>query len=209
MFTWGFSAFAQLPYVSVKNTQFGVYPFWCKVMCIVYIAYMGTVVMIHVVKISFVRFAHCADSEDKLYTFCTLCLCVLFTFHIYLNTISYQVAAGQITWGWKVHNLVFVNFTFLCHFFFLNRKPLKKAKAEMPQVNKSVALLMIHFQYIYSQTSMAQTPLGPWMGSSSQWRLNMAPGWESNIANSGKSIDLLHNNCMLSVLIRIALKMRF
>ena len=29
----------------------------------------------------------------------------------------------------------------------------------------------------------------------------MAPGQE---ANSGKSIDLLHNNCMLSVLIRIA-----
>ena len=25
----------------------------------------------------------------------------------------------------------------------------------------------------------------------------MAPGREANIANSGKSIDLLHNNCML------------
>ena len=32
----------------------------------------------------------------------------------------------------------------------------------------------------------------------------MAPGKEANIANSGKSIDLLHNNGMLSVLIRIA-----
>ena len=32
----------------------------------------------------------------------------------------------------------------------------------------------------------------------------MAPGREANIANSGKSIDLLHNNCMFSVLIRIA-----
>ena len=32
----------------------------------------------------------------------------------------------------------------------------------------------------------------------------MAPGREANIANSGKSIDLLQNNCMLSVLIRIA-----
>ena len=31
----------------------------------------------------------------------------------------------------------------------------------------------------------------------------MVPGQEANIANSGKSIDLLHNNCMLCVLIRI------
>ena len=83
------------PYVLVKNTQFGVYPFRCKFMCIVYIVYMGTVGLI--VKISFIRFADCVDSEDKLYTFCTLCLRVLFTFHIYLNTISYQVAASQIT----------------------------------------------------------------------------------------------------------------
>ena len=43
------------------------------------------------------------------------------------------------------------------------------------------------------------------MGSSRQWRLIMAPGQEANIANYGKSIDLLYNNCMLSVLIRIAL----
>ena len=28
----------------------------------------------------------------------------------------------------------------------------------------------------------------------------MAPGREANIANSGKSADLLHDNCMLSVL---------
>ena len=89
-------------------------PFGVRFMCIVYIAYMGTVVLI--VKISFMRFAHCVDSEDKLYTFCTLCLRVLFTFHIYLNTISCQVAAGQITWARKEHNLLFVNFTFLCHF---------------------------------------------------------------------------------------------
>ena len=34
----------------------------------------------------------------------------------------------------------------------------------------------------------------------------MAPGREANIANSGKSFDLLHNNCMLSVLIRIGSK---
>ena len=42
---------------------------------------MDTVVLI--VKVSFIRF------EDKLSTFCTLCLRVLFTFHIYLNTLSY------------------------------------------------------------------------------------------------------------------------
>ena len=34
----------------------------------------------------------------------------------------------------------------------------------------------------------------------------MAPGREANIANSGKSIDLIHNYCMLSVLIRIAIE---
>ena len=98
-----------------KNTQVGVYiPFGVRFMCIVYIAYMATVVLI--VKISFIRFAHCVDSEDKLYTFCMLCLRVLFTFHIYLNTISYQVAADQITWARKGHNLLLVNFTFLCYF---------------------------------------------------------------------------------------------
>ena len=34
----------------------------------------------------------------------------------------------------------------------------------------------------------------------------MAPGQEANIANSGRSIDLLYNYCMLSVLIRNASK---
>ena len=34
----------------------------------------------------------------------------------------------------------------------------------------------------------------------------MAPGQEANFANYGKSIDLLHNNCLLSVLVRIASK---
>ena len=95
----------------------------------------------------YIRFAHCVDSEDNLYTFCRLRLRVLFTFHIYLKTISYLVAAGQITWARKWHNLLFVNFTFLCHFF-LNRKPLKQAKAERPQVNKAFALLMINSQHI-------------------------------------------------------------
>ena len=75
---------------------------------------MGTVVL--TAKISFIRIAHCVDSEDKLYNFCTLCLRVLCIFHIYLHAISYQVAAGQITWVRKGHNLLFVNFTFICHF---------------------------------------------------------------------------------------------
>ena len=49
---------AHLPYVLVKNTQFGVYPFRCKV---------------------YVHCIHCVyghsglDSKYKLYTFCTLC----------------------------------------------------------------------------------------------------------------------------------------
>ena len=64
-------------------------PFGVMSMSIVYIAYMATVVLI--VKISFIRFGHCVDSENKLYTFCTLCLRVLFTFHIYLNMTSYQI----------------------------------------------------------------------------------------------------------------------
>ena len=98
----------------------------------VYIAYMTTVVLI--VKISFIRFAHCVDSEDKLYTFCTLCLRVLFTFHIYLITIGYQVAADQITWARKGHNLLFVNFTFLCYFL----KEKTSEEGERPQVNKSL-----------------------------------------------------------------------
>ena len=83
-------------------------------MCIVYIVYMGTVVL--TVKISFIHFAHCVDSEEKLYTFCMLCLSVLFTFHIHLNMISYQTTAGQITWARKGHNLLFINFIFLCYF---------------------------------------------------------------------------------------------
>ena len=87
--------------VFVDGPVFGVYPFRCKV---------------------YVHCIHCVyghsdvDSEDKLYTFCMLCLRVLITFHIYLNTISYQVAAGQLTWARKRHNLFSVNFTFLCHF---------------------------------------------------------------------------------------------
>ena len=72
---------------------------------------MGTVVLI--VKISFLLFVRCVDGADKLNTFCTLCIRVLFTFHIYLNTISYQVAAGKMTWARKGHNLFFN----LCNFY--------------------------------------------------------------------------------------------
>ena len=96
LFMW-FTCWSYLPYVLVKKHSVGVYPFRCKV---------------------YVHCIHCVyghsgvDSKDKHYTFCTLCLRVLFTFHIYLNTISYQVAAGLITWIRKGHNLLFVNFTF-------------------------------------------------------------------------------------------------
>ena len=64
-------------------------PFSVRFMCLVYLAYMDRVVLI--VKISFIRFARCVDSKDKLYTFCVLCLRVLFIFNIYLNTISYNL----------------------------------------------------------------------------------------------------------------------
>ena len=57
---------------------------------------------------------------------------------------------------------------------------------------------------------MARTSLGPWkfvrdMGSSSHFGLTMTPGQEANHGNSGIFFfDVLHINCMLSVLIRIA-----
>ena len=97
-----------MPYVLVKNTQFGVqYIPFGKGLCALY------TMRIWAQWISFIRF------EDKIHTFCTLCLRILFAFHIYLNTISYQdfqVAVGQITWTQKGYNLLFVNFIFLCHF---------------------------------------------------------------------------------------------
>ena len=94
-------SWAHLPHVLVRNTQFGVYPFRYKV---------------------YVHCMHCVygyssvDSKDKLYTFCTLFIRVLFTFHIYPNAISYQVAAGQITLDRKGHNLLLVSFTFVFPF---------------------------------------------------------------------------------------------
>ena len=55
---------------------------------------------------------------------------------------------------------------------------------------------------------MARTSLGPQkivrdMGSSSHWGLIMVPGQEANSNNLGIYLNFLHNNCMLSVLIRI------
>ena len=47
------------------------------------------------------------------------------------------------------------------------------------------------------------------MGSSSHWGLIMAPGQEANDDNLGVYFDLLYNNCMLSLLIRIALMRQF
>ena len=47
------------------------------------------------------------------------------------------------------------------------------------------------------------------MGSSSHWRLIMAPGQEANGEKLEKSFDILHNNGMLGVLIRIALMRQF
>ena len=42
----------------------------------------------------------------------------------------------------------FIRKFYIFMFFFKNRKPLKKAKAERPQVNKLFALLMINSQLI-------------------------------------------------------------
>ena len=64
-----------------KKTLRLVYiPFGVRFMCIVYIAYMATVVLI--VKISFIRFAHCVDSKDKLIPFarCVYAYCLHFTY---------------------------------------------------------------------------------------------------------------------------------
>ena len=55
-----------------ENPSLVYIPFGVRFMCIVYMAFMGTVVSI--IKISFILFARCVDSKDKLYTFCTLCV---------------------------------------------------------------------------------------------------------------------------------------
>ena len=61
---------------------------------------------------------------------------------------------------------------------------------------------------------MARTSLGPKkivrdMGGSSHQGLIMVPGQEANGDTLGIFFDFLHNNCMLSVLIRIALMRQF
>ena len=79
----------------VRNTQFGVYPFLCKVyMHCIYCVYGHSGV----------------DRNNKFFTFCTLCLRVMFTFHKYPNTISYQVEAGWMTRARKEHNFNSCNF---------------------------------------------------------------------------------------------------
>ena len=63
---------------------------------------------------------------------------------------------------------------------------------------------------------MARTSLGPWkfvrdMGSSSHYGLIITPGQEAKNDSLGIFLffDFLLNNCMLSVLIRIASMRRF
>ena len=90
-------------------------PFGVRFTCIVYIAYMDTVVLI--VKKRVIRFAHCIDSKDKLYTF----LHVVFTRMVYIPHISKhnQLSSrnGSDNMGLKKkHNILFVSFTLLCHF---------------------------------------------------------------------------------------------
>ena len=101
-------SWVHLPYVLVRNTQFGVYPFRVRFMCMYTLR---------------IYWHSGVDSKDKLLTFCTLCLHVMFAFHIYPNTTSYQVAAGQIICNRKGHHLffqlmtlLFVNFTFFTSF---------------------------------------------------------------------------------------------
>ena len=80
-------------------------------MCIVYIAYMGTVVLI--VKISVIGFAHCVDREYVLYF-----LHVVFTCIVYISHISkYDQLSSRCGPDNMGRNHLFVNCTFLCHFF--------------------------------------------------------------------------------------------
>ena len=73
---------------------------------------MGTVVFI--VKISFILFAPCVDRKDKLYTFCTLCLRVLFTFHIYLTR---SVTKSQRARKHEPEKGIICFATFICNFY--------------------------------------------------------------------------------------------
>ena len=86
-----------------------------------------------IIKISFILFARC------VYAYCL-------TFHIYLNTISYQVAADQITWARKGHNLLFVHFTFLC--YFLKEKTSEEGESRKASGKQIITLLMINSQNI-------------------------------------------------------------
>ena len=80
----------------------------------------------------------------------------MFTRIVYISHISkhdqLSSRSGPDNMGPKRAYSVFItDAVFICKFYifmscFLNRKPLKKAKAERPQVNKSFALLMINSQ---------------------------------------------------------------
>ena len=76
-------------------------------------------------------------------------------------------------------------------------------------------LWKLNYESYYSRTSMARTSLGPWkcvrdMGSSSHWGLIVVPSQEASGDNLGIFFfDFLQNNCMLSLLIRIASMRRF
>ena len=117
-------------------------PFGVRFICIVCIAYGHSAV----------------DRKDRLFTFCTLCSRVIFTFHIYPNTISCQAATGP------ENDIIFLptistHLTFICKFyifisfFFKIEKPLKKAKAERPKVKKSFALLKFDSQHVVERLS--------------------------------------------------------
>ena len=65
-----------------------------------------------------------------------------------------------------------------------------------------------------SKTSVVQTSLGPWkfiqeMGTSNHRGLIMAPCQEANSDNLGSLFELLYNNGMLCVLLRIASSRQF
>ena len=74
----------------------------------------------------------------------------MFTRSVYISHISkhdqLSDRSGPDNMGPKGHNLLFVNFTFICHFNI--ETSLKKTKAERPQVNKLFALLMMNSQHI-------------------------------------------------------------
>ena len=76
----------------------------------------------------------------------------MFTRIVYISHISKYdqlfSRSGLDNMGPKRAQSFIRKFYIFMSFFFFNRKPLKKAKAERPQVNKLFALLMINSQHI-------------------------------------------------------------